>query len=910
MNETAWHALDPQQAAARLETNTDAGLTGSQAAARLDEFGPNVITARRRKSHLVVFLSQFTNPLVVVLIGASVVTLLLRDYVDTGVIMAVVIINAVIGFIQEERAEKAVESLTKMLRVETTVLRDSETKRLSAEDIVPGDIVLLQGGDKVPADIRILSERNLHIDESILTGESAPVAKSANSVKPSDPVSDRTCMAYSGTLVTGGSLRGIVVATGDDTELGRISGLIAEAPEIATPLTRKLAAFGKRLSAAILGLAAVTFALGVAFGRNPRDTFSAAVAIAVAMIPEGLPAIVTIVLAVGVRRMAERHAIIRTLPAVETLGSVTVICSDKTGTLTANQMTVRQVHAGAEDYELGGIGYDPQTGGVVPVDADGDATTSEAFVECLRCGLLCNESRLVRRDNDWIPEGDPTEVALLTSAMKAGLDPDAEKLQRERIDVLPFESSNMYMATLNRSPDGSNVIYAKGSLERILSMCSDQMAHSNAVALDSKHIQCRADGLAQQGFRILAFARKVVSPETEFIDNSMLQGMSFLGIQAMVDPPRSEAIDAVRECKDAGIDVKMITGDHVSTARAVARDMGIGGTDLVSVTGSELAEMSGEEFDEIARSAAVFARVAPEQKYRLVESLQAAGEVAAMTGDGVNDAPALKKADIGVAMGKAGSDVAKDASDMVLTDDNFASIVAAVEEGRTVLSNLLKTLAYVLPTNLGEGLIILVALLGGYVLPVTPVQILWINTVTTVTLALPLAFEPREPGIMKAPPRDPDAPIMTAGLIVRIIDVGIYMVAAGFTVFLLERSMGGVIAEARTAAVTTIVGIETFYLFQARSEQTSLRKLGFFSNPYIWIGVLAVTLLQLAFVHLPAMNFFFGSTPLTGNTWFLVVLLSLPVTLVVGAERAIKRWSGGFRAGAGSNASNGEAEAS
>lgn len=895
MNSTAWHALEPQEVADRLGTNTVTGLTSSQAAARLQEFGPNTITSKRRKSRLLMLLSQFTNPLVVVLICASVVTLLLRDYIDTGVIMAVVVINAVIGFVQETKAETAVESLAKMLKVETVVVRDGQTGRLSAEGIVPGDIVVLQGGDKVPADVRILSERNLHIDESILTGESAPVSKSSESVKPSDPVTDRTCMTYSGTLVTGGSMKGIVVATGDDTELGRISGLIAEAPEIATPLTRKLSTFGKWLSAGVLGLAGLTFAVAVALGRNPREMFSAAVAIAVAMIPEGLPAIVTIVLAVGVKRMADRHAIIRTLPSVETLGSVTVICSDKTGTLTTNQMTVRRVHTGTEEYELSGAGYDPRPGGIVAVDPDHSQAMSEALIECLRCGLLCNESRLVHKDDEWIPEGDPTEVALVTSAMKAGLNPDAEHRERTRVDVIPFESSNMYMATLNRSPSGSHVIYAKGSVERILSMCSYQMADSHTIPLDAKHVQGRADDLAQQGFRILAFARKEVSGDTESISKSDLREMCFVGIQAMADPPRPEAIDAVRECREAGIDVKMITGDHVSTAHAVARDMGIGETDPLCVTGSELAEISGEEFDKLACSAAVFARVAPEEKYRLVESLQRAGEIVAMTGDGVNDAPALKKADIGVAMGKAGSDVAKDASDMVLTDDNFASIVAAVEEGRTVLSNLLKTLAYVLPTNLGEGLIVIVALLGGYVLPVTPIQILWVNTVTTVTLALPLAFEPPEPGIMKAPPRDPNAPILSARLIVRIIDVGIYMVVAGFTIFLLERSIGGVVQEARTAAVTTIVAIETFYLFQARSEQTPAWKLGLFSNPYIWIGVLAVVLLQLAFVHVPTMNFLFGSTPLTSDTWLLVVVVSAPVILVVGAEKAARRWLGMLR---------------
>lgn len=871
-----------------LGSSIQAGLTAAEVEARIQEHGPNAVTKIERKSHLLMLLSQFTDPLVVVLLGAAVVTFALRDYVDTGVILAVVIVNAIIGFVQEEKAESAIESLSKMLTLEAAVVRDGTTQRVRAEDVVPGDVVLLQSGDKVPADLRVLEARNLHIDESILTGESAPVSKSSNPVEREDPVSDRVCMAYSGTLITVGAGRGIVVATGDATELGKISGLISSAPTIATPLTRKLTRFGKWLSAAILGVAGVTFVLGVVLGRSPEFMFSAAVAIAVAMIPEGLPAIVTIVLAVGVKRMADRNAIIRTLPSVETLGSVTVICSDKTGTLTANEMTVRRVLAGGTEYEFSGVGYDPRNDGVAPVDTDDSKLECEAFVECLRCGVLCNESDLLRRGDQWLPSGDPTEVALITAAAKAGLDVGAERRERPRFDVIPFESSNMYMATLNDALGESRIIYAKGSLERILGMCVDRMVGSEPRPLDAGLIQERCNGLADQGFRLLALARRVVSADVDVIDDACLSGLTLLGVVAMSDPARPEAIAAVGECKSAGIDVKMITGDHVSTAHAIARDIGIGGVDPKSVTGAQLSEMDNAEFGSTACSASVFARVAPEQKYRLVEALQAGGEIAAMTGDGVNDAPALKKADIGVAMGRAGSEVAKDASDMVLTDDNFASIVAAVAEGRTVFSNLLKTLAFILPTNAGEGLIVIAAVLGGYMLPVTPVQILWINTVTAVTLALPLAFEPREPGTMQVPPRDPNAPIISKPLIVRILTVGVYMVVAGFAIFNFEVSGGMPVEEARTAAVTTIVAIEAFYLFQVRSERTPIWKLGFFSNPYVWIGVPVVALLQLAFIYLPTMNFFFGSAPLPGVVWLRVVLASIPVVLVVGVERAIR----------------------
>lgn len=884
-----WHALAVQEVVETIGTDLDSGLSDAEAKERLERYGPNVMTKGKHTNYLLMFLKQFTDPLVLVLLAAALITLLLRDYIDTGVILAVVIINAIIGFVQEEKAESAIESLSKMLRVECMVLRGGSPRKISAEDLVPGDTVVLQSGDKVPADLRLAEERNLRIDESILTGESAPVSKSTAPVEREHPVSDRVCMTYSGTLVTGGQGKGVVIATGDATELGKISELISAAPEIATPLTRRLARFGRWLSAVVIGIAAITYVIGVAMGHPAQEMFSAAIAIAVAMIPEGLPAIVTIVLAVGVKRMADRNAIIRTLPSVETLGSVTVICSDKTGTLTANEMTVHRANTGGHEYEFAGIGYDPSHGKAIPTDTDDTELTSEAFIECLRCGLLCNESTLVKKDDEWIPSGDPTEVALITAAMKGGLDQEKERKERPQIGVIPFESSNMYMATMHRTPDGTKVLYVKGSLEKVLGMCSSQVVGSEEADLDSQHMQDRAEDLACQGYRILAFARKTVDDGVDSIDDVELSGLSLLGIQAISDPARPEATAAVRECREAGIKVKMITGDHVATARSIACDMGIGGADPMSATGSELEAMTDEEFEEAARSSSVFARVAPEQKYRLVEKLQANGEIVAMTGDGVNDAPALKKADIGVAMGKAGSDIAKDASDMVLTDDNFASIVAAVEEGRTVFSNLLKTLAYILPTNAGEGLIIILALLGGQTLPITPVQILWINTVTTVTLALPLAFEPREPGLMTVPPRETNMPIVSGAIMARIITVGLYMVGAAFAIFLTELGREATIEQARTAAVTTIVAIEAVYLFVARSERIPVWKLGFFSNPYVWVGVPIVALLQLGFIYIPLINLFFRSAPIDADVWLRIALVSIPVVVVVLVERAIVR---------------------
>lgn len=882
-----WHSMPAQTVAAEMGTDPRDGLSQREAEARLEQYGPNRVSKIRRKSLLLMFLHQFTDPLVVVLIVAAVVTFLLEDYVDTGVILAVVLINAIIGFVQEERAESAIESLAKMLTVEALVVRDGDNHQIPSDDLVPGDVVILAAGDKVPADMRLIDEKSLQVNESVLTGESAPVSKTTEPVRESEPVSDRTCMAYSGTLVTSGSARGIVTGTGDSTEIGRISGLIAASPEIATPLTRKLAKFGRWLSVIIIGIAIVVYVIGVVLGRSPADMFTAVVAIAVAMIPEGLPAIVTIVLAVGVKRMAGRNAIIRNLPSVETLGSVTVIGSDKTGTLTANEMTVSRVYAGNRNYEFGGVGYDPRLCCVVPSDADDRELSSDAFVQTMRCGLLCNDSSLLHEDDGWVPGGDPTEVALITSAMKAGLEPDAERRRHSRIDVIPFESANMYMATLHETPDGGRVIYVKGSTERLTEMSATQLCADGEIPLDRQSVLDRADDLARQGFRLLSFARRIVPADTESITNDDLHDLTFLGLQAMSDPPRPEAISAVRECKEAGIQVKMITGDHVTTATAIARQIGID-HDVKAVNGSELAALSDEEFDRVANEASVFARVAPEQKYRLVEALQSRGNIVAMTGDGVNDAPALKKADIGVAMGKSGSDVAKDASDMVLTDDNFASIVAAVEEGRTVFSNLVKTLVYVLPTNAGEGLVIIAALLGGLVLPVTPVQILWINTVTAVALALPLAFEPKEAELMKMSPRRPNAPILTGDMLFRIGLVGTVMVLGTFLIFGYERSIGAPIAEARTAAVATIVAYEIFYLFSARSQYLPAWHMSLGGNPYVWGGIFLVILLQLGFTYIPVMNFFFGSAPLPWPAWWRIIAVSAPIILIVGLEKTIR----------------------
>ncbi|MDQ7825336.1 MAG: HAD-IC family P-type ATPase [Candidatus Eremiobacteraeota bacterium] len=886
--DTPWHGLAVEKVLALLGASGTDGLSPEEAGKRLLHYGANEVPRGKRKSLVVLFLSQFTNPLVIVLIASALVTVFLKHPVDALVIGIVILANAVIGFVQEERAENAIESLSKMLSHEARVIRGGALQIKAARELVPGDLVALESGDRIPADIRLTEVNGASVNESVLTGESLPVLKATAPSAEAEPVAERTSMAYSGTLLVAGSARGIVTATGISTEIGKISGLILQAPAMETPLTMKLKGLSMQLSVVVLIFCLVLFAVAMAMGHRPAGMFNASVAIAVALIPEGLPAVVTIILAVGVRRMAARNAIIRNLPSVETLGSVSVICSDKTGTLTTNEMTVKHVSAGGRHFELGGIGYNPRHCCVVEEgEHHKESALPGVLLETLRCGLLCTTSSLEEHDGEWRAVGDPTEAALIAAAYKGGLTA-GEYGQYPRVDLLPFDSSRMLMATLHGTPGGTRVIYAKGSVEQILGLCSARLMEKGEEALEKEEVLLFADERAALGYRVLAFARKELESDASRIDEKALGGFTFLGLQAMSDPARPEAVKAVGECLKAGIEVKMITGDHVATAKAIAHDLGMGGEALEAFTGTQLAALGAGEFDKAARAGRVFARVAPEQKYRLVESLQKEGKIIAMTGDGVNDAPALKKADIGVAMGRAGSDVTKDAADMVLADDNFATIVSAIEEGRTVFSNLRKSLAWILPTNLGEGLIIVAALLTGMTMPVTPVQILWINTVTAVTLGLPLAFEAMEKDIMTRPPRPREAPIIDKPMLHRIMLVTFCIVAGTFLIFELDYTRKGVtIEEARTAAVAAIVGFEIFYLFSARSERVPVWKLGLFSNPYVWIGVFLAVLLQLGFTYLPFMNALFGSAPLPAVIWLDVLLISFLVIPAVSAHKML-----------------------
>lgn len=881
-----WHSLPIPEVAQRLESNLETGLTSVEAEGRHTRFGSNELVGKPGKSAWMRFLLQFNQPLLYILLAAGVVTAFLQEWVDSVVIFAVTIINAIIGFVQESKAENAIAALAASVSTEATVLRDGQTIRVPSNQIVPGDLVWLASGDKVPADLRLVNVSNLTVDESGLTGESVPVEKGTQSLDSETALADRANMAYAGSLVASGQGQGLVVAIANATETGRISQMMEQNTDTETPITRKINKFSHKLLYVVLGLAVLVFVVGLSRTQSWVDVFTTTVAFAVAAIPEGLPAIVTITLAIGVSRLADRHAIMRKLAAVETLGSTTVICSDKTGTLTENQMTVQGIYAGNQRYTVTGTGYDPD-GEVLLEDRPVDLAKAPTLEECLRAGLLCNDSHLQEEDGQYTIVGDPTEGALIVVAQKAGLSKAFLETQMPRLAVIPFESQFQYMATLHQTGSG-NTIYVKGSMEAIFKRCDRLVnAQGQLEPLDRDRIERRAEAVAKQGLRILAFAKKSVPAAQQSLEHSDLnRGLVFLGLQGMIDPPRSAAIAAVRACQSAGIQVKMITGDHPLTATAIARMMKLSQrAEVISFTGQELGRMNKQELASSAESGVVFARVAPEQKLQLVRALQSKGEIVAMTGDGVNDAPALKQADLGIAMGITGTEVAKEAASMILTDDNFASIAAAVEEGRTVYQNLLKAIGFTLPTNGGEALIILVGVLLGTVLPILPLQILWINMVSSITLSAPLAFEPKSKDVMKLPPRNPNEPLLTPRLARRILIISIFNLIAVFGTFTWIRQTNGNIALARTMAVDTLIAAETFYLLSISQFIPSLfAKLQNRSQPIAYapaIGVIAIVILQTLFSQWSLMNQLFQTVPVTVAQEAISVGAGLPVIIIV-----------------------------
>jgi magnesium-transporting ATPase (P-type) len=879
----SWYTESAKVVFGSFVTTPD-GLSKEEATRRLAKHGANQLPEAKKRGSLVRFFYQFHNVLIYVLIAASAVTAMLEHWVDASVILAVVFLNAIIGFVQEGKAENA-------LRAIRMVMRDGRQITIRAEELVPGDIVLLQPGDKVPADLRLFRVKGLQVQEAALTGESMAVAKITDIVAEEAVIGDRRNMAFSGTIVTQGQGAGMVVATGAQTQLGHISALVADVETVTTPLLRQMAQFGRSLTVVILIIAALNFVFGVlVHDYLLTDMFLASVSLAVAAIPEGLPAIMTITLAIGVQRMARRNAIIRKLPAVETLGAVTVICSDKTGTLTRNEMTVRNISTSRNLFELAGTGYDPH--GAISIDKKDVQTEDRPLLsEALRAAVLCNDTALENNNDEWLVHGDPMEGALLVAGLKTGLDLELEVKNYPRTDLIPFESGHRFMATLHHSHKNEAFIYLKGAPERVLEMCVYQRSYDGEQSLDKGYWLARLDEMAERGQRVLAIAVKPVARDkAELNFEDVEDGLTMLCLFGLIDPPRTEAIKAVQTCDRAGIRVKMITGDHGITARAIARQLKLTNVDDF-ITGEDINQMSEHDLRKSVLEVDVYARVSPEHKLLLVRLLQEHDMIVAMTGDGVNDAPALKRADVGTAMGRNGTEAAKEAAEMVLADDNFASITHAVEEGRTVYDNLKKAILFILPTNGGEALIILAAILFGFKqLPLIPVQILWVNMITAVTLALALAFEPPEKNVMSRPPRDAHEPMLTPHFIWRISFVSIILMSGTFGLFLWEMDNGASIEHARTVAVNTLVMFEIFYLFNSRYITASVFNWeGFTGNRYVLIAIVILIIFQLGFTYLAPMQLLFGTASIGIEIWLRILLVSSSVLFLVELEKYFAR---------------------
>jgi Ca2+-transporting ATPase len=898
--EITWHASTDQEVMIRLAARLD-GLNAVEVTERLQRFGANTLARSGGTGPWLIFWRQINNPIGWLLLAAGAMAVALKKPTDAAVVFGAVIINSIIGFIQEYRAGKAIEALAAMIPETATALRNGHSISVSADGLVPGDVVTLQSGDKVPADLRLIRVKNLLVEEAALTGESLPVAKRSDAVLPDSALGDRFCMAYSGTLVVQGTATGMVVATGNSTELGRINALLNQTTQLETPLTRQLAKVSTGITVAVVVIVAVLISFGIWVKDAPvGESLMVAVSLAVAAIPEGLPAVITICLAIGVRRMAERHAVVRHLPAVETLGSTTVICSDKTGTLTRNEMTVQVAWLEGQEYRVSGIGYAPEG----EIEHEGLRLTSvpPALQELFSIAVLCNDSALRPEGDGWAITGDPTEAALVVAGHKAGLDTNEFRSRHQRLDVIPFESDTKFMATLNRI-DGENRIMLKGAPETVLERCdldkAEQQTVNEAMAT-----------YARQGMRVIAFAQRRNVAAKEIASDDVAKNLHFAGLLCMIDPPRTEAMDAIRICHSAGITVKMITGDHPVTAEAIGRQLGLLKHGQAALTGRDLDGLTETELQSAVMSTNVFARVAPEHKIKLVQALQAQRHVVAMTGDGVNDAPALKQADIGIAMGITGTAVSKEAAKVVLMDDNFASITAAVEEGRRVYDNLIKSLAFVLPTNLGLACTLTASMfffptvrvdgVNVLLMAMSPTQTLWINLVASITLSIPLAFEVLEPNAMRRLPRSPDEPVFSGFIVARLMVVALLMSAGACGLFLWEyfRIIGPepvttarhvlALAEAQTLCVSSITFTQIFYLLNCRSLRDSLFTQGVFSNPAIFIGIGLLLLLQSCFIYLPPLQTLFASTALNSRGWLYAMAAGAIVLPVISLDKWVR----------------------
>ncbi len=882
-----WHALDIEQALARL-TSSGEGLSSEAAGQRLAQYGRNELPARRTKPAWLRFLNHFNDPLILFLLAAALISLVLGQLVDAAVIASVVTINAIVGFVQEGRAEQALSALQSMLAPTARVLRAGERRTLAVAELVPGDIVLLEAGDRVPADARLLRARGLLVDESVLTGESVAAEKSAAAVDADAHTGEQSSMVFSGTLVAAGQASALVVATGSATQIGHIGTLLSTVPSLTTPLLQQIARFGRQLGLAAL-IAAILlflFAIGVrSYGW--LDALMVVVALAVGVVPESLPAVITITQAIGVRRMAARHAIVRRMAAVETLGSTTVICSDKTGTLTRNEMAARHLTSAAGRVRVDGVGYAPR--GTMDM-LDGGAAALQAARTLATIGLFCNDAQLRETQAGWRADGDPMEGALLALAGRVGLDGTALRAAQPRLDEIPFDAQHRFMATLHAAEEGGAVLYVKGAPENVLALSTRQSAADGSAqplrAADWEHTIAAA---GEQGERVLGFAWCRLPAAPASLELAQVRDLEFAGIIGFIDPPREEAIRAVADCRSAGIAVKMITGDHAATACAIARQLGLA-EDPRAITGAQLEQVPDTALAGLAQRVTVFARTSPEHKLRIVRALQSRGETVAMTGDGVNDAPALKQADIGVAMGHKGTEAAKEASQIVLTDDNFASIAAAVYEGRAVYDNIRKVIAWTLPTNFGEALAVIVALFIGIALPMTPTQILWINMVLTITLGLVLAFEPPERGIMQRPPRRRDERLVSPFMLWRIVLVSLLFTAGAFGIFVWAQARGHELAMARTMVVNMFCVMEIFYLFNVRYLHGSAFSLqGLRGTPAVWWAIAIVVAAQLAFTYLPWMQAVFDTRAVALLDGVVIILVGVAMMMLLEVEKLLLR---------------------
>lgn len=886
LQEMRWHALPSSKIAKTLGVDLT-GLSPQDVDRQADRFGPNALPKSFRRNPLLRFLAQFNNTLIFVLLAGALAAALLDHLIDAAVIVAVVIMNAIIGHIQEGKAERALEAIQQMIAPMASVIRGGVRLTIPVSEIVPGDLVLIEAGDRVPADLRLLHARRLLIDEALLTGESVATEKRETVLPEETVLADRQNMAFSGTLVATGQASGVAVATGAHTQIGRISSLVQSVEAMATPLLKQIDQFTRRFTWFVLAGGVSLFAFAVLVrSYDWIDALIAVVALAVGIVPEGLPTVITITLAIGVRRMAARNAVIRKLPAVETLGATSVICSDKTGTLTRNEMTARRIISARYTMLAGGLGYVPE--GHIQIAGAGDqAEAMAASMPLIRCGLLCNNAALRNVGVEWCVEGDPMEGALCALAMKAAVDPELERSEWERLDEIPFDAAHRFMATLCRGPDGAITLFIKGAPEAILAM---------TLPDDIPYWESAITEAGNQGERLLAFGAKKMPSDTERISfGDIMAGVQLLGLVGFIDPPRLEAKEAIAECRSAGIDVKMITGDHAATALAIARELNLADDPQV-MTGLDIERFSDEDLERIVSCVSVFARTSPEHKLRIVRALQTQGKIVAMTGDGVNDAPSLKQADVGVAMGIKGTEASKEAAAMVLLDDNFASIVSAVREGRTVSDNIRKVISWEIPTNGGETLAVVLAILLGFALPMSAIQILWSNLILAATLGLVLAFEPTEPGAMQRRPREHGAPLLSPFLLWRIVLVSVLFAGAALSIFFYTLDQGRGLEVARTMVVNMFIVTEIFYLFNVRYlHTTSLTWRGAVGTPAVLSAIVILVLGQALFTYAPFMNAIFNSRPLTFADLTLLVLVGAAFMFLLEVEKHIMRRFGWFK---------------